>query len=64
MIPLVLTGEVDMTLFIPPHSMINAAQFDSPQQLSDYLYYLLRNETAYKEYFAWRKDYAVTSYYR
>lgn len=31
--------------------------------VADYLYYLLRNETAYQEYFLWRQNFLVESYY-
>ncbi len=37
------------------HSYVNADNFDSPQALADYLNYLDRNNTAYMEYFAWKK---------
>ena len=71
-IPIVLGG-VNYTAELPRRSFINAALFASPQgtltiiresllkclALADYLYTLLKNETAYQEYFAWRKDYLV-----
>ncbi|XP_076803196.1 4-galactosyl-N-acetylglucosaminide 3-alpha-L-fucosyltransferase FUT6-like [Clavelina lepadiformis] len=38
----------------PPHSFIHTDDFDSPKALVDYLNYLDSNDTAYKEYFAWR----------
>ncbi|CAK8674522.1 unnamed protein product [Clavelina lepadiformis] len=38
----------------PPYSFIHADDFDSPKALVEYLKYLDSNDTAYKEYFAWR----------
>ncbi|CAH8875883.1 unnamed protein product [Trichobilharzia szidati] len=37
----------------PPHSFIHVDEFDSPEELAEYLKYLDKNDTAYNEYFAW-----------
>jgi len=38
----------------PPGSFIHVDDFTSPQQLAKYLDYLISNNTAYLEYFAWK----------
>nr|XP_018669388.2 alpha-(1,3)-fucosyltransferase 6-like [Ciona intestinalis] len=43
----------DYTAFAPPNSFIFAEEY-SPQLLVEYLQYLDQNETAYRQYFAWR----------
>jgi hypothetical protein len=40
----------------PPNSYINAYNFKSAKSLADYLNYLNSNDTAYFEYFNWKKD--------
>ena len=57
MVPIVYGG-VNYSLF-PPKSLINVEDFESIENLADYLKYLDSNITAYMEYFAWRKDYWV-----
>ncbi|KAK7075689.1 Alpha-(1,3)-fucosyltransferase 7, partial [Halocaridina rubra] len=39
----------------PPHSYINALNFPSAKALADYLLYLSKNQTAYEEYFQWKR---------
>ncbi|OHT06260.1 hypothetical protein TRFO_25748 [Tritrichomonas foetus] len=39
---------------IPPISVIDANEFESPEELSKYLLYLDKNDTAYNEYLEWR----------
>ena len=46
----------DLMKRTPPHSLIFVEDYDSADELVDYLKYLDRNETAYMEYFDWRKD--------
>ena len=41
----------------PPNSFIHYEDFDNSKQLVDYLLYLDKNDTAYMEYFEWRKLY-------
>ncbi|XP_053206345.1 glycoprotein 3-alpha-L-fucosyltransferase A-like isoform X2 [Panonychus citri] len=57
-IPIVFGGASYSTV-LPEHSFINALDFQSPQQLANYLNYLSNNETAYNEYFTWKHDYSV-----
>ena len=38
-----------------PHSFINAYEYESPEDLADYLNYLLEHEEEYNEYLSWRK---------
>jgi hypothetical protein len=37
-----------------PHSLIETRHFSGPEALAKHLLYLIDNETAYQEYFAWR----------
>jgi len=46
----------DIVKRAPPHSFIFLEDFNSAKDLVDYLNYLNSNDTAYEEYFAWRKD--------
>jgi len=39
---------------VPPHSCIFVEDFKTPKHLVNYLNYLDKNDTAYKEYFMWR----------
>ncbi|XP_039261648.2 4-galactosyl-N-acetylglucosaminide 3-alpha-L-fucosyltransferase FUT6-like isoform X1 [Styela clava] len=45
----------DIKSVAPPHSYIHAEDFKSPKDLVNYLNYLDKNDTAYKEYFKWRE---------
>ena len=38
----------------PPNSYIHVEDFNTPEELVDYLNYLDKNDTAYLEYHAWR----------
>lgn len=38
-----------------PHSLIETRHFSGPEALARHLHYLIENETAYQEYFAWRQ---------
>ncbi|XP_068749382.1 3-galactosyl-N-acetylglucosaminide 4-alpha-L-fucosyltransferase FUT3-like [Montipora capricornis] len=44
-----------------PGSFINVANFDSVEALANYLLYLNTNNTAYNEYFWWKKEFKVLS---
>ena len=55
-VPLV-NGAVDYKQFAPPGSYIHVRDFKSPKHLADYLKYLDSNQTAYEQYFEWRKYY-------
>jgi len=51
-------GAPDVSEYMPAEArkmMIIASDFSKPKDLADYLQYLDRNETAYLEYFEWRK---------
>ncbi|XP_057381094.1 alpha-(1,3)-fucosyltransferase C-like [Daphnia carinata] len=43
----------------PPHSYINAADYQSVRELADYLLLLDRNDKLYNEYFWWKNHYVV-----
>ncbi|VDD81717.1 unnamed protein product [Mesocestoides corti] len=56
MVPIVLGAyKEDYDDALPPHSFINVDDFKTIRQLTDYLLYLDRNDTAYAEYFAWKE---------
>ena len=57
-VPVVLGG-ADYTRIAPPHSFIDARQFEGPEQLADYLKRLDTDDDLYAEYFEWKKDYKV-----
>jgi len=38
-----------------PNSLINAYNYKTPKQLSEYMNYLNQNDTAYLEYFRWKR---------
>ncbi|CAH3111851.1 unnamed protein product [Porites lobata] len=60
-VPVVLGGANYSEMAIPG-SYINVFDFDSRKTLADYLLYLDKNDTAYMEYFVWRKLYKVDGY--
>jgi alpha-1,3-fucosyltransferase len=41
--------------YVPKSAYINALDYETPKSLADYLLYLSNNETAYNEYFEWKK---------
>lgn len=45
----------DYAAVAPPHSYIHVDDFESPQALADYLRMLDHNDTAYNEYFLWKR---------
>ena len=45
-----------------PGSYINVMDFKTVKQLAEYLQYLDKNNTAYNEYFKWRKMYKVSGW--
>ncbi|KAB7498050.1 Alpha-(1,3)-fucosyltransferase C, partial [Armadillidium nasatum] len=55
----IVRGSGDYASIAPPHSYINVNDFKSVKDLADYLIYLDRNDTAYMEYFNYKKDYVV-----
>ena len=56
MIPIVYSKSPQLYI---PNSFIDANQFSSPENLADYLLYLVKNTTAYDSYFQWKKDYEL-----
>lgn len=57
MVPIVLGAyKEDYENALPPHSYINVDDFKSIRQLTDYLTYLNKNDTAYASYFAWKES--------
>ena len=48
-------GGGDYTYYLPRAAYINALDYASAQELTNYLIYLNSNETAYDEYFKWKK---------
>ena len=53
----VVMGGADYKALAIPNSYINVEDFDSPKKLAEYLLYLDRNDTAYEEYFRWKRFY-------
>lgn len=55
-VPIVMGG-ADYKALAIPNSYIDVQDFASPKHLADYLLYLDANDTAYGEYFIWKKLY-------
>ena len=53
-------GKGNYSKIAPIKSYIDAQEFETPQKLAEYLQYLDKNETAYAEYFEWKKYYKMT----
>jgi len=51
----VFYGTSNIADFAPEHSYINVNDFESPQELAEYLKFLDQNDDAYEEYLAWKK---------
>ncbi|XP_045106343.1 alpha-(1,3)-fucosyltransferase C-like [Portunus trituberculatus] len=62
-VPVVLGGS-NYTSITPPHSIINVKDFPSITALINHLKYLDGNDTAYNEYFWWKKQYQVVDGWR
>ena len=60
-VPVVLGANYDSDLVIPG-SYIDADKFSSIEELAKYLNYLNKNDTAYNEYFEWKKFYRMVSF--
>jgi alpha-1,3-fucosyltransferase len=58
-IPLVFNGLKDKTLFAPPKSVIDVDEFDTVEDLVNYLKFLMSNPREYLKYFWWKKHYSV-----
>ncbi|KAJ8019497.1 Glycoprotein 3-alpha-L-fucosyltransferase A [Holothuria leucospilota] len=56
LVPIVYgTSREDYEKVAPPNSFIHLSDFDNMTSLVDYIKYLDKNDTAYNEYFEWRK---------
>jgi len=53
----VVMGGANYTKLAIPGSYINVLDFKTVKNLSDYLHYLDKNNTAYNEYFKWRQNF-------
>ena len=53
----VVMALADLGARLPPHSYIDVRDYASTAHLARYLRYLDSNDTAYNEYFAWRRQY-------
>nr|XP_045620426.1 alpha-(1,3)-fucosyltransferase C-like isoform X2 [Procambarus clarkii] len=51
----VVYGFGNYSVQAPPHSYIDALSFPTAKALADYLIYLHKNDTAYNEYFRWKR---------
>ena len=58
LVPVVLGG-TDYKKVAPPNSFINALDYQNPEDLANYLKYLISNQTAYNEYFKWTSYFDV-----
>ena len=57
-IPVVLNG-ANMSTIAPPHSYINAEDFNTTERLAEYLLTVASNDTLFASYFWWRDYYRV-----
>jgi alpha-1,3-fucosyltransferase len=55
----VVMGGANYSAIAPPHSFIDALQFDGPKELADYLMKLDREDGLYGEYFKWKNSFTV-----
>ncbi|XP_076821230.1 4-galactosyl-N-acetylglucosaminide 3-alpha-L-fucosyltransferase 9-like [Clavelina lepadiformis] len=46
----------DVAALAPKYSFIHVEDFESPQKLVEYMHYLDKNDSAYREYFHWKKE--------
>ena len=58
-IPIVFDLHGHHARIAPPHSYINAADYESVRDLANYLLLLDGNDTLYNEYFWWKKHYVT-----
>ncbi|KAG7201154.1 hypothetical protein KM043_003945 [Ampulex compressa] len=55
----VVYGAANYSLMAPPHSYINALDFETPKDLADYLEGLMADTKEYEKYFRWKRRYRV-----
>ena len=60
MVPVVMGG-ANYTAIAPPHSFIDALEFEGPKELADYLNLLDQDDRLYREYFEWKQEFIVES---
>lgn len=56
----VVFGGADYSRFVPPHSVIDAEDFESAAELAAYLRYVATHPEEYMRYFWWRRYYRLT----
>ncbi|CAH1802641.1 unnamed protein product [Owenia fusiformis] len=56
-VPVVRGSYNNFKTILPPGSYIHTNDFPNPEALAEYLKYLDKNDTAYNEYFSWKKTY-------
>ena len=62
-VPIVRSGGViDYKALMPKYSYIDTYDYASPKELADYLRYLDSNDTAFIQYFTWKKDFLLADY--
>ena len=54
--PITLTRDFYTPEVVPPGSFISVQDFPSVKALAEYLLYFDKNDTAYNEYFTWKKN--------
>ena len=57
----VVLGGANYSRMAPPHSYVNALDYDTPQALAAYLHELDQNQSLYLSYFWWKDHYQVHS---
>ncbi|CAD6192266.1 unnamed protein product [Caenorhabditis auriculariae] len=57
-IPLVLKRSLAEP-FVPPNSFLAVDDYKTVEEMAQHMQYLMKNHTAYMEYFEWQKDYKV-----
>ena len=61
-IPVVYNG-ADMKRFMPPHSFIDANDFETVEDLANYLKFVAESPEEFLSYFWWRRDYKMFKWY-
>lgn len=56
-VPITLTRDFYTPDVVPPNSFISVEDFPTVKALAEYLLYLDKNDTAYNEYFTWKKEF-------
>ncbi|XP_067667981.1 alpha-(1,3)-fucosyltransferase C-like [Haliotis asinina] len=55
----IVAGGGEYSKVAPPHSFIDISDFNTIQELAEYLKYLDKNDTAYNSYFDWHREYRL-----